>query len=140
MSRNLQPFNSQIANCIGDIQAFAIREFDRQIQRHQLYYHTHDHIAQVQRRSRLIFAAIRSDLASESIERMELLLNLCVVAHDMVQVFEAPSPPHTARQRSTGVSERATIDRLLNYINAHWSTNFSELDRSIIQSAINATT
>lgn len=136
MSRNIQ--QSDLSVCIAHIKAFALEEFDRQIHRHQLYYHTHDHIAQVQRRSRLIFAAIRDDLASDAIEQIERLLDLCVIAHDMVQVFSPQTQAHSTRQRSTGVSETATIDQLLNYIQSHCSM-ITEVDQTMIRSAIGAT-
>ena len=128
-----------IANCLDDVKAFALREFDRQIQCHHLYYHTRDHIAQVQRRSRLIFEAIRADLAAASIERMALLLDLCAIAHDMVQIFEAQPQQHATRQRTAGVSETATIERLLNYIYTHCSSVLTEVDRATIRAAIGAT-
>lgn len=128
-----------VAGCIEQIEAFALQEFDRQIQRHQLYYHTRDHIRQVQRRSRLIFDAIRPDLDPASIEHLEQLLDLCVIAHDMVQIFEAQPQPHAARSRTSGVSETATIDRLLDYIDAHNAAQFCEQDRATIQAAIGAT-
>ena len=143
MSRDRPSANSSstrsIAQCIDQIEAFALHEFDRQIQAHRLYYHNRDHIAQVQRRSRLIFEAIRADLDDDSLAQIERLLDLCVVAHDMVQIFEAQPQPHTARHRTAGVSENATIDQLLGYIQSQFSTELSESDRAIVRSAIGAT-
>lgn len=138
MSRPLQQSDS-LTDCIEKVKAVSLQEFDRQIQFHQLYYHTRDHIAQVQRRSQLIFSVIRSDLSVDEIEQIERLLDLCVIAHDMIQVFEAQSQPHMPRQRSRGVSETATLDRLLDYLDAECSTALTDVDRSIIRSAINAT-
>ncbi|MBW4443263.1 MAG: hypothetical protein KME10_18880 [Plectolyngbya sp. WJT66-NPBG17] len=128
-----------LTDCIDKVKAFSLQEFDRQIQVHQLYYHTRDHIAHVQRRSQLIVEAIRFDLSVDEIEQIERLLDLCVIAHDMIQVFEAQSQPHTARQRSRGVSENATLDRLLDYLNAQCSTTLTDVNRSIVRSAITAT-
>ncbi len=128
-----------VADCIKQIEAFALQEFDRQIQRHRLYYHTRDHIYQVQRRSRLIFDAVRPHLDPEMVLHLEPLLDLCVIAHDMVQVFEAQPQPHAARSRIAGVSETATINRLLDYIDAHNAAQFSDRDRATIQAAIRAT-
>lgn len=128
-----------VADCVKQIEAFALQEFDQQIQRQQLYYHTRDHIRQVQRRSRLIFDAVRPHLDPAWVPHIEQLLDLCVIAHDMVQVFEAQPQPHAARSRTAGVSEMATIDRLLDYINAHNAAQFSDADRATIRSAIEAT-
>ncbi len=143
MSCDSQPLDSanttSIAECVDKIKAFALQEFDRQIQFHSLYYHTRDHIDQVQRRSRFIFEAIRSELEDSSIERIELLLDLCVTAHDMIQIFETQTQPHTARQRSPGVSETATIDQLFSYMDSHCLTTLTEIDRATIRSAIEAT-
>ncbi|MER3432735.1 MAG: hypothetical protein C4288_04715 [Leptolyngbya sp. ERB_1_1] len=135
MSRDTTTFTE----CIDKVKAFSLQEFDRQIQFHQLYYHTRDHIALVQRRSRLIFNAIRSDLTVDAVEQIERLLDLCVIAHDMIQVFEAETQPHMARQRVMGVSETATLERLLNYIDVHCSAAMSDLDQAAIRSAISAT-
>ncbi|MBW4524575.1 MAG: hypothetical protein KME18_05155 [Phormidium tanganyikae FI6-MK23] len=128
-----------LTDCIDKVKVFSLQEFDRQIQVHQLYYHTRDHIAHVQRRSQLIVEAIRFDLSVDEIEQIERLLDLCVIAHDMIQVFEAQSQPHTARQRSMGVSENATLDRLLDYLDAQCSTTLTDANRSIVRSAITAT-
>jgi len=135
MSRDTTTFTE----CIDKVKTFSLQEFDRQIQFHQLYYHTRDHIALVQRRSQLIFNAIRSDLTVDAVEQIERLLDLCVIAHDMIQVFEAETQPNRSRQRSMGVSETATLERLLNYIDLHCSTAVSDLDQAAIQSAISAT-
>ncbi|MBD2081746.1 hypothetical protein H6G01_17900 [Leptolyngbya sp. FACHB-17] len=126
-------------DCINKVKASSLQEFDRQIEAHQLYYHTRDHIAQVQRRAQLIYEAIRSDLGADAIDQIERLLDLCVIAHDMVQVFEVQLHPHMARYRSMGMSEAATLERLFDYLDLHCSTVSIEGDRFIIRSAINAT-
>lgn len=128
-----------LSDCINQVKAFSLQEFDRQIQSHQLYYHTRDHIAQVQRRSQLIFEAIRTDLTPDEVNQVDRLLDLCVVAHDMVQIFQAQPQPHATRMRSSGVSETATIDQLLDYIDSVCAGSFTESDRAIIRSAITAT-
>jgi hypothetical protein len=129
-----------IADCIERIKAFALEEFDRQVQRHQLYYHTRDHLAQVQRRSQIIFNAVCPALHQSDVERshLESLLSLCVIVHDMVQIFE-PQPQHASRQRMSGISEAATIDCLLDYIHSHPCESLTEWDHATIRSAIAAT-
>jgi hypothetical protein len=131
--------SDELTDCIAQVKSFALQEFDRQIQSHQLYYHTHDHIAQVQRRSQLIFDAIRSDLSRDEIAQIDRLLDLCVVAHDMIQIFQAQSHPHTTRTRSSGVSETATLDQLIDYIDSICPGTFTDIDRTIIRAAISAT-
>ncbi|MGG6268601.1 hypothetical protein [Leptolyngbya sp. AN10] len=139
MSCETQQQSEELTDCIDQVKTFALQEFDRQIQSHQLYYHTHDHIVQVQRRSQLIFTTIRADLSLDEIAQAERLLDLCVVTHDMIQIFQAQPQPHATRQRSMGVSENATIDQLLDLINSYCSGVFTEVDRAIVRSAIDAT-
>ncbi|MGV0028434.1 hypothetical protein [Phormidesmis priestleyi] len=147
MNRNVQQSDlptslalTPIADCIERIKRFALQEFDRQIQRHQLYYHTHDHLAQVQRRSQIIFETLCPALHKSAVElsQMERLLDLCVIAHDMVQIFEV-QPQHTTRKRTSGISEAATIDCLVDYIHSHPCEPLTDWDQSTIRSAIAAT-
>lgn len=107
------------AESIAQIKIFALQEFDREIAHNSLYYHTRDHVSNVMRRTNQIFQAVSPDwkVGSDELSRMELLLDLCAVAHDMVQIFVPHSGDHTSRQRMPGVSEMATIERLLEYIN-----------------------
>ncbi len=114
-----------IAESIAQIKTFALQEFEREILHKQLYYHTREHVNNVERRANQIFQAVFPDWKAapdrgqptlDSL-RMKLLLDLCAVAHDMVQVFVVPTQAHTPRQREPGVSETATIERLLDYIN-----------------------
>lgn len=128
-----------LTDCIAQVKSFALQEFDRQIQSHQLYYHTHDHIAQVQRRSQLISDTIRPNLSQDEIAQIDRLLDLCVVTHDMIQIFQAQPHPHSTRTRSSGVSETATLDQLIDYIDSVCPGTFTDLDRNIIRAAINAT-
>lgn len=123
MEQSLQ-LPTTIAESIAQIKTFALQEFDREIVQKQLYYHTRDHVNNVQRRGEQIFQVVRpyweaapDEQPTPHRQKMELLLDLCAIAHDMVQIFVAPSQPHTSRMRSPGVSEMATIERLLEYIN-----------------------
>jgi hypothetical protein len=114
-----------IAESIAQIKTLALQEFEREILHKQLYYHTREHVNNVERRANQIFQAVcpywkaAPDQGQPTLDipRMKLLLDLCAVAHDMVQVFVVQTQAHTPRQRKPGVSETATIERLLNYIN-----------------------
>lgn len=144
-----------IAESIDQIKTFALQEFEREIAQKQLYYHTREHIHHVQRRAKRIFQAVCPYWESSNqdqkslITRTQLLLDLCAVAHDMIQVFNFPAQAHTTRQREAGVSEKATFDRLLEYIERlnqqlrnHDSNSpaiLTDADVSLIRDAIAAT-
>lgn len=112
------------AEAVTTVKNFALQEFDKEIAQKQLYYHTRDHVNGVQRRADMIFQVIRpyweasldSDIASDYVKRMKLLLDLCAIAHDMIQLFILQTEPHTSRRRERGASEAATINRLIDYI------------------------
>lgn len=146
-----------IAESIAQIKTFALEEFDREIVQKQLYYHTRQHLYNVERRANQIFhtvcpywqAAPDAEQPPLDILRMKLLLYLCVIAHDMVQVFVVPTQEHTSRRREPGVSETATIERLTDFINElnqqlqkHDPTSpaiLTDRDINIIREAIAAT-
>jgi len=117
------PLPTTFAESIAQIKTFALQQFQQEIEQKQLYYHTREHIENVQRRANLILQAIApywSDLASGDrptidLPRTALLLDLCAISHDMVQLF-VPHQPHMTRQREPGASERTTIERLVAYI------------------------
>ncbi len=141
---------SNFTESVARVNKFVLAEFEREIIQKQLYYHTKDHLMAVQQRAQLIFEVICPYLSAdvETINRMELLLDVCAIAHDLVQIF-IPHQPHTSRRREAGVSENATIEVLLNYIqvlNQQISTSypkstalFTDTDLVIIQEAIAAT-
>lgn len=147
---------STFVEVVARVKTFALGEFDREVVLHQLYYHTREHINGVQRRANLIFqvispgweASLEGNATPDYISRMQLLLDLCAAAHDMVQIF-IPHQPHTSRRREAGVSETLTTQKLLDYIkglNQHLrehgideSALFTNADLSIIQEAIEAT-
>lgn len=113
-----------IAGSIAQIKTFALQEFDREIVQKQLYYHTREHVNNVKRRANQIFQTVRpywnaadDGQQASDIPRLKLLLDLCALAHDMVQVFVVQTQAHTSRRREPGVSETVTINRLLDYIN-----------------------
>ena len=145
------------AQTIARVKTFVLQEFDREIATKQLYYHTREHIKNVQHRANVIFQAIypswkaslEDKTSSDYLARMHLLLELCAVAHDMVQVFIPQTQPHTSRRREVGVSETLTIHKLLDYIQGlnqqlqkhhiDESAQLTEADLSILQEAIATT-
>ncbi len=148
------PLPTTIAESIAQIKTFALQELDREIVQKQLYYHTRDHINNVQRRADQIFevvcpywSASNQETALVDISRRKLLLDLCAISHDMVQVFIAPTKAHAPRQRQPGVSEMATIERLLDYINQlnqllsnpKSPARLTDEDIAIVRDAISAT-
>jgi hypothetical protein len=145
------------AEVVDRVKSFVLEEFDREITQNQLYYHNHEHINHVLRRAKAIFQVVApywqtpdgQKVGADYLERMHLLLELCAVAHDMVQVFIPQKQPHTSRQRSSGVSENLTWEKLSNYIqglNQQLKENyvddsllFQDEDISIIRETIQAT-
>lgn len=139
---------------MAKVEQAALRRLAEETVRKKLYYHTEDHIRNVQRRSHQIFAAIAPALVQEAypepidLSRMELMLNLCAVAHDMVQIFE-PCGQHMPRRRKAGVSEIATIDQLVQYIHdlnqaieqqsSDSPARLTSRDIAVIREAISAT-
>ncbi|MBS3026862.1 MAG: hypothetical protein HCA25_07150 [Dolichospermum sp. DET50] len=142
--------NCTFAESVTRVNQFVLAEFEREIIAKQLYYHKIDHVIAVRQRSQLIFQIIRPYLLAdvETINRMELLLDVCAIAHDLVQVF-MPHEHHTSRRRQAGVSENATVEKLFAYIqvfnqqiltsNPESTAIFTDRDLAIIQEAIIAT-
>lgn len=144
---------------VAQLGTFAIAEFDREIERHSLFYHTWEHVNGVQQKANTMFQVIRPyweasldrEIAPIYLARMHLLLDLCALAHDMIQIFLPITEPHTPRRREAGVSEAATLEKLLNYIDTHDTAQklqprhrasaayFTEHDRNLIRQAIEAT-
>ncbi len=155
-SDHLLKIPQSIDESIDHVKAFALQEFDREVIQKQLYYHTRDHLENVKRRATQIFQSVYPFLEmlsrqgqSFELSRIELLLDLCIAAHDMVQIFVDQPDTHASRRREPGVSERATIDRLLDYIHTlnqqlrqHDSNSLAivtDHDIAMIQEAIGAT-
>ena len=152
----IAPIPQTFAESIAQVQAFVLQEFDREITQKQLYYHTRLHVDGVRDRATLIFqtiqpaweASLDQQPGSGYLARMHHLLDLCAVAHDMLQIF-VPHQPHTSRRRESGVSETATAERLLEYIQVlnqqlqtagvDPSAQFTEADFALIREAIAAT-
>jgi hypothetical protein len=105
-----------------EITELVLEEFDRQIKTQSLLYHNRDHVFGVQRRARQIFEIVcpNGDRA---------LLDLCAIAHDMIQIFV----PHTSpRRRESGVSERETLKQLLDYA----GDSLTAEERKLVEQAI----
>ncbi|MBE9043666.1 hypothetical protein IQ255_04465 [Pleurocapsales cyanobacterium LEGE 10410] len=144
---------SSFAETVQLVENYVQEEIIRETQNKQLYYHTLDHALAVKRRANRIFQEIKF-LLSEStsageLNRLNCLINLCAMAHDMVQLFEPSTSSDRPRKRQTGVSEIATANKLIEYIqslNQELTTDeldpsvlFSDRDRQIIYDAITAT-
>jgi hypothetical protein len=139
------------AAAVNRVRIYILAEFDREITLQQLHYHNREHIENVQRRSIIIFDAIipYCQVSPTDAKRMRLLLDLCAVAHDAIQIFIPQTTPAISRKREAGVSELLTIEKVVTYIKdlnrqlqeheIDRSAQFSNLDISIIQEAIEAT-
>ncbi|NEO11962.1 MAG: hypothetical protein F6J98_15970 [Moorea sp. SIO4G2] len=154
---DLAQLPSSFIEAVTRVKTFALLEMEKETERKQLYYHNCDHVKGVQRRADRIFQAIRpyweacldNDIAADYLSRMKQLIDLCAIAHDMVQEFLPQIKPHTSRRRENGVSEAATITKLLDYIKnqnewiskqtSNHLTLFTDSDLQIITEAINAT-
>ena len=145
--------SSSFAQTVRLVENYVRQEIDRETTDKQLYYHTIDHALAVKRRSNTIFRAIEPVLSTSqpsiNLERLEYLLDVCAIAHDMVQQFSDLTEIDRPRQRISGISETATIDKLIEYIkqlnqrlsksNADDSILFSDRDLNIIREGILAT-
>jgi hypothetical protein len=142
---------THLATAVAKIEAFAIAEIEQEVENKQLYYHKADHARAVKRRANQILAAIASydQFPPLQLQKIQCLIDICAVAHDMVQDFSAPGTDHTARKRETGKSEAATIDKLLEYIaqvnleyqqsTSQTSPIFTDTDVATIRETIEAT-
>jgi hypothetical protein len=150
----MQSSPTSFAASIAILQNAALLEFDRQISTHSLHYHNRDHVVAIQHRSHRIFQAVQPclDPASDP-DRAALLLDLCAITHDLIQIFIPGSSPHSSRRREAGISESATIDAVFKLIatlpqptgqdkladQETLAASFTAADLSMIQEAIAAT-
>lgn len=150
LAEDLYSLPCTFADAIAHIKTITLQEFDREITDKQLYYHTREHIQGVQRRAKQIFQAVRPYFESTvDNNRLELLLDLCSVTHDMIQIFVPQPQPHTSRKREAGVSEIATIELLFTSIQSlnhlleaqtvGHPAQFTNADLEVIRAAIEAT-
>ncbi|GAB4525033.1 MAG: hypothetical protein Tsb0014_04020 [Pleurocapsa sp.] len=153
MNDDLATIPTTFAETIQLVENYVIEEIKQETQQKQLYYHTLDHALAVKRRAKIIFQAIAPvlDFQTQPIpfNRIENLISLCAISHDMVQQFDPVTIPHAPRKRLSGISERATVTKLITYIqslnhilltkNTDPSTRFNDLDLEILSDAIAAT-
>ena len=150
----LTPKNFEHA--VAMIKDFAFAEVEKEAQKKQLYFHNYAHAQAVQRRAEIIFNAIEpfwgkicQESNSSDSKRAKYLIDICAASHDMVQEFLPLKSPQTARQRETGVSENATINKLIDFIkqlnksfvarNPGVPPLFTLADLEIIRKSISAT-
>ncbi|MDJ0681200.1 MAG: hypothetical protein QNJ18_15180 [Xenococcaceae cyanobacterium MO_167.B52] len=135
------------------IERYVIQEIELETQKKQLYYHTVSHALAVKRRANIIFNTIHSQLEPQLnpllLQRTQGLINIAAIAHDMVQEF-VDNPDNTSpRKRERGVSEKATIIKLTQYIqnlnqklaqtNYSPAIGISDRELTILKEAIEAT-
>lgn len=135
------------------VEDYVRREIIQETKTKQLSYHTINHAEAVKRRANLIFDSIKPILATENscveLERMQSLLSISAIAHDMVQEFEPTTINASPRKHLIKVSEIATAKKLTDYIknlnqklrseNCNSSILFNPNDLKIIEDAILAT-
>ena len=135
------------------IENFALAEIEQETKQKKLYYHTTTHAYAVKRRANHILQAIKpvllNKIESAKLNRIEHLINICAIAHDMVQEFSFSLEDKISRQRPLGLSETETINKLINYIrklnhyllqvNSQQHAIFTEADIYNIKEAIRAT-
>lgn len=102
------------------IESFALAEIKQETQQKQLYYHTIDHAYAVKRRANIIFQALKPIFLTKielvELNRIKHLIDICAITHDMVQEFSFSLEQDTSRKRPFGLSETATINKLIDYI------------------------
>ena len=153
-TENLDQLPGSFEEAVTMVKNFAFLEIQKESEQKQLYYHTCDHAYAVQQRADIIFKAIepfgKEFVQSQiSLTRIKHLIDICAIAHDMVQEFLPHTKLNTSRKREPGVSETATISKLLNYIeslrikSSNQKVNnpilFTDSDLQIIREAIEAT-
>ncbi|AFY57848.1 hypothetical protein Riv7116_5476 [Rivularia sp. PCC 7116] len=155
-SKIWQEIPKNFEQAISVIKEFAFTEVKKEAEKKQLYFHNHAHAEAVQRRAEIIFNAIKpfwnqicyqSD--SSDSKRAKYLIDICAASHDMIQEFLPLKSPQTARQRESGVSENATINKLIEFIkhlnqkytleNPELPALFTQSDLEIIRKSISAT-
>ena len=144
---------SSFAETVELVKNYVVDEIIRETKAKQLYYHTLYHSLAVQRKAKRIFQELEFVLSqsksSHELERLEILADLCGLAHDMVQLFHLHSTVDKPRQHMSGQSEIETANKLLRSIQdlnqqltsckLASSILFSDRDCQIIKDAILAT-
>ena len=135
------------------VESYVLEQIKQETEQKHLYYHNVIHALAVKRRAKTIFQAIKPVLENSTplaeLNRLESLIKLCATAHDMVQQFLPITEAHKSRKRAAGVSETATVTKLIDYIknlnhklsqqSVDDSIRFTDLELKIIADAISAT-
>ena len=144
---------NSFADTVQLVENYIQQEITQEVRDKRLYYHNLDHALAVKRRANYIFQQIVPVLSQNKsfaeIERLESLVEISGLAHDMVQIFESTTTADFSRKRPVGVSEIKTANKLLKYIQKlnrelaayqiDPSITFSDRDCQIIRDAILAT-
>ena len=148
-TKNLAQQPRSFEEAVTMVKDFALGEIQKETEQKQLYYHTCAHAYAVQKRADIIFKAIEpfseeAIKSQKSLIRLKHLIDICAIAHDMVQEFLPNTELNTARKRETGASEAATISKLINYIKSLKTKSnnhilFTDSDLQIIREGIQAT-
>ena len=151
-TENLAQLPDSFEEAVTMVKNFALLEIQRESEKKQLYYHSCDHAYAVQQRADIIFQAIEpfeTQMSQISLTRIKHLIDICAIAHDMVQEFLPNTKLNTSRKREPGASEVATISKLVNYIESlkvkssnqksNNSILFTDSDLQIIRESIEAT-
>ena len=153
-TKNFAQLPRSFEEAVTMVKDFALAEIQKETEQKQLYYHNCDHAYAVKKRADIIFKAIepfgiQAMNGQISLTRIKHLIDICAIAHDMVQEFVPNTKLHTARKREPGVSEAATISKLISHIEslnikssdrkANNQIIFTDLDLQIIREAIKAT-
>ncbi len=143
-----QKMPSTFAETVRLVEEYVLAEIERETAEKQLYYHNVAHALAVKRRANFIFQALEPVLKQEThfldLGRSKHLLDLCAIAHDMVQNFVESTKLHAPRKRLVGVSEQATTAKLIGYIRdlnqkVNCAVGFTNADLSTIEESIAAT-
>lgn len=155
-SENSIKIPNSFAEAVLEIKNFAIEEIDKQTKKQQLYYHNYNHANAVEQRATKIYQEILpfwdlifQDTTAPEPSRTKQIIDICAISHDMVQIF-VPNPNcQASRKRESGVSETATIIKLIDYIQdlsnkysqkyPDCAPLFTNLDLQVIRQAITAT-
>ncbi|MDJ0688675.1 MAG: hypothetical protein QNJ41_09200 [Xenococcaceae cyanobacterium MO_188.B32] len=135
------------------IENFASAEIERETKQKKLYYHNLAHAHAVKRRANIIFQAIKPILINkiepQELDRIKYLIDICAMTHDLVQEFSFALEDNRSRERPLGLSETASINKIINYIrqvnqellqaNCQQAVIFTEADIDNIKEAIQAT-
>ena len=137
MKSNCYKRPGSFAETVQLVENYVNEEIAKESKNKQLFYHTLDHALAVKRRASRIFEAIEPTLkqskTADELARLKSLMDLSAIAHDMVQVFVTNQEKLEPRRHPVGISETATADKLIEYIqNLNRQLSSYELDASFL--------